>query len=171
MTNILPVDTQKKVWRMYRSRFVIAIALVSLILSAIATLALVPGYLVMLIAAPPVNEVSIPQDAVVVDDTAALSKAQGLVQALLPIVNSTTSPSEIITSTLINKPRGITIEHVSYVSGKSAQLTIVGSGNRDSISEYRDVLSKNSYFTNVSVPVGAFVSQDGRFTISLSGNF
>jgi len=171
MTNILPVDAQKKVWRMYRSRFVIALAIVSLILSAVATLALVPSYLVVLIAAPPVTEVSILQDAVVVDYTAVLARAQGLVQALLPMVNSTTSPSEIITSALIHRPQGVMIEHVSYVSGKTGQITIAGSGNRDSISEYRDILSKNSYFTSVSVPVGALVSQEGRFTISLSGNF
>ena len=171
MTNILPVDTQKKVWRMYRSRFIIVLALVSLVLSTMAALALVPGYLVLLIAAPPVTKVVVPQDAAVVDDTAALSRAQGLVNALLPITISTTSPSEIITSALVSRPKGVVIEHVSYVSGKAGQITIAGSGNRDSISAYRDILGKSPYFTSVSVPVGALVSQDGRFTISLSGSF
>jgi hypothetical protein len=171
MTNIIPIDTQKKIWRMYRSRFVIVLALMLLALSAVAALVLVPSYVALRVAAPPVVQNANTQNEAPVDESSALARSQALVRVLLPLAVSTTSPSEIITSAVSSRPRGVTVDHISYVSGAPGQITIGGNGSRESISAYRDILGKSGFFSSVSVPVGALVSQDGRFTISLSGDF
>lgn len=156
---------------MHRARFLIVLSLVSLALSALAALSLVPSYLALEIAAPPVGDTAISHTGTPKNDPTEMARAQAIIVALRPYLNSTTSPSAIVASALGLRTQGVTIDHITYVSGKSGQMTLDGTATREAISAYRDALGKNPYFSAVSVPVGSLVGAGGRFTLSLTGAF
>ncbi len=155
---------------MYRARFVIAFSLVALALALVAALALVPSYLALRVAAPPVASVaSVPKGSGT--DTVAMARAQALLHKVKPLLSSTSSPTEIVRTALSARPKGVRVDHVIYIAGAAGQMTLAGTASREDISAFRDELGKISLFTGVSVPVGSLVSSEGRFSISLSGIF
>ncbi|MFA7309436.1 MAG: hypothetical protein WC050_00875 [Candidatus Paceibacterota bacterium] len=171
MTNLLPLDAGKKVWGMYRSRFIIALSLLLIALAVFAAIALVPSYLAIELAAPPVADLSLASDRKAPEDPVSISRSQALIRALQPIVAKTTSPTVVIASALSYRPQGMQIAHIVYVGGTPAQLSLSGNASRELISAYGDALKKDPRFQNVSVPVGSLVSADGNFTITITGTF
>jgi hypothetical protein len=170
MANILPLDAQKKIWSMYRARFLIAASLVSLALSALAALALVPSYLALQLAAPPVSDAISHANANTPEDIATVSRAQALIAALGPVLSATTSPASVILDALGQRPAGVTVTGITYTTNPSL-ITFAGSASRDAISAYRDTLAKDPLFTSVSIPVDSLIGNNSNFTMSLSGNF
>ena len=168
MANVLPLTAQKKLWRMYRARFVLVFAILLFILALLAALLIVPSYLALRIAVPPAANVSAAKHAGEAADAVAIGRAQAVVRMVSPVLTASTSPTSVINSALSGRPRGVVVEHVTYVSD-SNQLTLSGTASRDAINTYRDVLQKNAYFTSVSVPVSALVGiEGGRFSITLT---
>ncbi|MDB5237963.1 MAG: hypothetical protein JWM46_233 [Candidatus Kaiserbacteria bacterium] len=170
MANILPFETQKKIWGMYRARFLIAASLVSLTLSALAGLALVPSYLALQLAAPPAAEAVAHSAGNVPDDIATVTRTQALITALTPIISATTTPSESILVALGLRPQGVTVTHITYTA-KPSLITLGGAASRTTINAYRDALAHDVHFTNVSIPVDALIGNSESFTVSLKGNF
>lgn len=160
MANVLPNGAQKKVWRLYRGRFVIMFSLFSLALSLLALLSLVPSYLALSIAAPPSSDITPGKGSAVPDAASAVARAQTLLRTLSPVLDSTSSPSMIIAQVLESRPKTLVVTRVTYDVSKK-ELSLVGSGNRSVISTYRDALTKDPRFATVSVPVSALVGSDG----------
>ncbi len=169
MANVLPLNAQKRVARAYRARFVIAASAAITALALLLALALLPSYLALSLAAAPVPVVSGERP---VNDPRVVSRAQTLVAQFTPILSSTTSPSALIAAATLLRPSGVLVHHVVYTaptSGNSAELLLVGTAPRDKVAAYRDALSTDPRFANVSVPVSALVGTiSGDFSITLS---
>lgn len=169
MANILPPEAQKNVWSMYRARFVLAASIVSLSLSALAALALVPSYLALQLAAPPVVDSVTAGGQNVPDNIAALARTQALVTAIDPILSSTSSPSSVILAALDARPAGVRVTHIIYTADPLL-ITFTGSASRGALSAYRDSLSADPRFTNISVPVDSLIGTNSDFTMSLAAH-
>lgn len=167
MANVLPLERQRKVWAMYRARFLIVCSLLLLVLALVAGLVTVPSYLALRIDAPErtVANASKPDSS----DAIAIARTQSLVSTLLPLLSATSSASFAITRALEEKPVGVKVERISYARG---EISLSGTASRDALNTYRNSLVQSGAFTGVSLPVGALVISEGsRFTIKLSGNF
>lgn len=171
MSNLLPIPEQRRVWAIYRSRFIIALSTLLIALALLAALALLPSYLALEIAAPPESDAKIAHAANTPDPT-GLARAQTIVRTLSPALTSTSSPTSLIEAVLAAKPSGVAVTQITYSMLSGSQLSLTGSGNRDKVSAYRDALAKNPSFTSVSIPVSALVgSGEGRFSLTIGGSF
>ncbi len=172
MSNLLPNEAKKHVWRMYRVRFVIAGSLVALLAAGLCALSLLPSYLALHAAKtvnpPPGAPVSGASEA----DRAAISSIQTMIKALSPLV-ATTTPTEAIVRALSLRPSGISIDHITYSAGNPATIILMGSAaTREAINGYRQTLSGDPRWKTVSVPIGYLTVEPGaRFSITLSGTF
>lgn len=170
MANVLPPESQKKVWAMYRSRLVLVTSIAFVGLAAVAALSLVPSYVALQVVAPAKPATGATTE-LLQDDAIALERSQLLIQELQPSLESTSSPSTIVESALSRKPSGVRISRVIYTGGEQGTLTLIGAGTRAQVSAYKDALVASGIFDGVSVPVGALVSEGGGFSIVLSGTF
>jgi len=167
MANLLPIVEQKKIWRMYRARFMIAAAYVFFAIALLTLSALVPSYVILALSTDSVESRAASTERV--DDPTAMSRAQILVDAISPLISATTTPTEIIASAISARPKLVLISKVTYAPG---QLVLSGIAPRESIDVFRTELGKTPLFTAVSVPVSALVGRDeNRFSITISGNF
>ena len=169
MANVLPTEEKKRRMREVRSRFVLTTALVLLIGAAIASASLLPTLVSLQFA-----KSDLPEEAelsqTVRDDQAKHARALTLVTALSPVVLATTTPSKSAAAALSVKPAGVSVTSVNYSKGRILLNGV--SSDRQAVNDYRESLESNDMFTSVSVPVAALVgTQDGRFTITLSGSF
>ncbi len=166
MSNLLPIESQRKMWAMYRARFLIVISLVMLVLALVGFAALVPGYLAITLSATQEGSAQLQRDGA---DPVAMIRAQALVNNLAPVLSSTSSPTDMVLSVIEKKPRGIAIDRITYIPG---QITLGGTGSRETVTAYRTVLTSDPRFTSVAVPVAALVGSEGnRFSMTISGNF
>ena len=96
-----------------------------------------------------------------------------LIRELGPLLITTTSPSTAATRALAARPTGVRITRVMYTkTDEEGRLTLIGSGNRDQVSAYKDALASSGEYASVSVPVGALVgSEGGGFSIVVTGSF
>ena len=168
MVNVLPQSAQKKLWRTYRSRLLIALSGMLTVLALASLLALFPGYLALSLFAPPPSE----SDATGERSEAAvgveLGRAQALIRVMSPILSATTSPSALITEVVSLKPPSVSIGHITY-SVQEKRVLLTGSGGREAITEFRDALSKSPHVAQVSVPVSELVgTADSRFSMTIT---
>ena len=158
---------------MYLSRFALVFAIALFALSAFLLLALLPSYLALSFAAAP--SLSNGTEHGTPGDPQAVARTQALVAQLLPVLSSTSSPSIVIKTAILDMPTGVAFQHVSYVGKQGVTggtVMIVGEATREKVAAYRDALSKDPLFRGVSVPVSALVGSDaGHFSITLTGNF
>jgi hypothetical protein len=167
MANVLPPSFKKTTWRIQRARFVIVLSIVLGVLVVIALIALAPSYLALEFAAPqtidvPEVERRDPADAI------AISRAHSLVTQLSSVISATSSPTELFARVLAVRPAGISVDSISY-SETDSRISLSGTGTREAISAYRDILSEDQFFSSVSVPVGALVgASNGRFSITIT---
>lgn len=170
MANVLPLEAQKKIARVHRARFVLALSFGIGVLALMLALALVPSYLALSLAAPPDRESS--KNRVAAADARTMAEAQALVSQLHAALSATSSPSNIVAAAVSVRPEGVRIVHVTYTSPqgeKPAALQIVGNASREKIAAYRDALVANKKFVNVAVPVAALVgNSSGDFSITLA---
>lgn len=169
MTNVLPLPTQKKLWAMHRARFLIVLSLVTIVLSILALVALIPSF-----AALEANTLSdeelTAQGSSAAENQKSMSKSQQLLNAVIPIITSTSSPNAVIARALTLKPKGATVQRIRYTA-QSKTIQLAGVANRDALTAYRTALEIDGTFTTVSVPVAALVGSNGQFSITLGGNF
>jgi len=152
---------------MYRARFVIVFSIVLATLALLATLLIVPSYFALRLASPPPVDINITKRAGAPDDAVAIARAQAIVRALSPLLNSTSSPSSSIALALATRPAGVVVQNISY-AGDTFELTLTGTAARGAVNAYRDSLTADTHFRSVSVPVSALVgTEGGRFSITL----
>lgn len=170
MANVLPKEALESVWAMYRSRLVLVTGLALLCLAAAAALTLVPSYVALHVAAPPVQDTAVSTGQQ--EDVVALERSQLLIKELKGSLVVATSSMSVAEDVLVMRPKGIVVTRLMYQKGENGQITLSGSGKRDTINGYKDALIKSGKFTSVSVPVGALVSSEGgNFTIVVTGDF
>ena len=168
MANVLPPPAQKKLWRMYRARFIVVFSALLSTLALLAMLLILPSYLALRIAAPPQQNAPTTGQRGATGDAMAIARAQAIVLAITPVLAATSSPSSAIASALSDRPAGVVIEHITY-SADTGQLTLTGTALRSAVNGYHDALTGNPRFSSVSVPVSALVGSDGgRFSVTLT---
>mgnify|MGYP003396018140 CR=1 FL=1 len=172
MANVLPPESQKKIWAMYRSRLVLVTALVLLLLASVAAAALIPSYVALHVAMEDATDVGVEIESER-ESAVTLEHSQALIRELMPVITATSSPVEVVVSAIALKPAGMRITRVMYASGTGeGRITFIGTGTREQVSAYKDILTKSGNFTGVAVPVGALVgSEGGGFSIVLAGQF
>ena len=170
MSNVLPPLEKQKLLRRMRKRYTFVGVMVLVGGALLASIALIPSLIAVRSAenalAAEIHELS-PQAK---DDQTKQTRAQALLLALGPIAQATTSPSTTLSSALGLRPAGVTVSSISY---KKGEITLTGvAQNREGVSDYRDALQGIGIFKSVTVPVAALVgTQEGRFTMTLTGNF
>lgn len=174
MSNILPHEAKKAVWSMYRVRFIIAGSLMALLAAGLCALSLLPSYLALHAADIASAASSTTPPKVATDaDRAAIVSLRALLTSLSPLIAGTTSPSTVITQALSLRPSTILIDHITYAGGNPGTIIIAGSAaTREAINGYRQVLSADSHWKSVSIPIGDLTGEPGaRFSLTLSGSF
>ena len=174
MANVLPLDAQKRVWRLYRARFMVALSILIFALAVILGLSLIPSYLALSLATSPTRDV--PETARAQPaDAAAIARAQALIGQFSPSLTSTSSPTALLRKAIEARPAGLTLNHLSYQAGQQSatgEIILVGHAPREKIAAYRNALTSAKTFSSVSLPVAALVGSDnGRFSITLRGDF
>ena len=169
MANVLPPLEKKRVIQSVRSRFVLAAALTLLAGAVIVALCLAPTAVFLRLAIAGLPE-QVQVSETVRDDQAKQARIAAMVSTLSPIVGATTTPSASVGAALALKPVGLSVTSITYTKGR-----IVFSGSsrdRQAVNDYRESLEADTRYTSVAVPVAALVgTQEGRFTITLTGNF
>ncbi len=169
MANVLPLDAQKKIASEYRARFVIATAIAIAATALLLALALVPSYLAISLAAPPIRDAVSAEHA---QNPQVVARTQMLITQFMPTLAATTSPRALISAAIADRPSGVTLDHFVYSAprtGKSAEMLITGVAARDKIAAYRDALEADPLFATVSVPVSALVGGgSGDFSATLT---
>src|SRR3989344_931474 len=129
MANLLPIDSQKKVWHMYRARFFMVGSLVLSAVAGLALLTLIPAYLALAVVAPS-TDVEHTLEGERIEDPTAIARAQALVTAIGPLLVATSSPTEVLSTAIGAKPSGGLICRGSYRGG---QLGLSGRASRETI--------------------------------------
>jgi hypothetical protein len=173
MSNLLPEKAQRYVWKGIRARFILAGSFLLIATAVLCVLVLAPSYAVFAFATAGGAQPPALRPVLDPSEISDISRAQGFVKELLPLVSGTTTPTSAISQALAKLPRGVKIDHVTYTPGTPATIMLVGvAETREAINVFRDALTAASGFRSVSVPVGALVGADGgRFTVTLTGNF
>ncbi len=167
MTNVLPEPYQKNIWRMYRGRFVIAGAALALAAAALALLALLPSYLALHADENALS--SAPTSGMGVRDQTDILHAQSLLAALAPLTLATTTPSQVVAEALALRPKGVSVDHITYTSG--SVILDGAAASRESVNAYKKVLGADARFTSVSVPLSDLTGAGGHFSLTLLGDF
>ncbi|MBI5645209.1 hypothetical protein HY970_03875 [Candidatus Kaiserbacteria bacterium] len=171
MTNLIPLEAQKDLWQEYRARFIITLSVFLIALALLALVVLVPSFIALEVMSPRGESAQLirANDS----EVALLSRVQGIVLQIGPVLSSTSSATSVIRAALAQKPNRVSIDHIVYTrGGDTPQLILSGSGSRSVVSEYRNALLLLNRFTSVSIPVGALVgSADGNFSMTLGGTF
>ncbi|MSU73997.1 hypothetical protein EXS56_02560 [Candidatus Kaiserbacteria bacterium] len=172
MSNILPREAKRRVWRMYRIRFMVAGSFVGLLASSLCALSLLPSYLALHASDTARSASSTPQSVANDTDRAAILSIQTMLKVLSPVI-ATSTPTSVIIQALSLRPSGITVDHITYSAGHPGMIILTGStATREAINGYRQVLSADSHWKTVSVPIGDLTGEPGaRFSITLSGAF
>lgn len=170
MTNVLPVETQKMLWRMHRARFVLVLAYVLIVLALCTALALVPSYVALEMNT--ISEGSAEAATTAVEEIRIMTKSQEQLKVIAPVIAATSSPTIAIEHALAIRPKGVTIDRVRYVKAEFGQIMLSGKASREVLNQYRAILEADPMYRGVSVPVDALVgTQDGRFSVTIVGNF
>ena len=141
-----------------------------IVAALVSLIALLPAFISVRIAGAALQKSDSEVAPQVREDQKKQGRAIALVNALLPIATATTSPSQAAITAISLKPAGMRINSLSY---KKGTVVVIGiADKREAISAYRDALEKSGQYTSVAVPIAALVgSQEGRFTITLTGAF
>jgi hypothetical protein len=136
------------------------------VLAILGYLALIPSQLALQFAAPP-ESLQTPAALTPAETTASIGRTQSILLAVSPLLTATTTPSALISAALAAKPAGIAIDHISY-GGSDRNIMLSGTGSRDAINAYRDLVAKDAHFSSVSVPVSALVGESGHFSMTIA---
>ena len=176
MSNVLSAGARKEVWRFHRGRFIFVGSLVLLSGALLALLSLLPSVLTIRAQQAALSEaidITLPVDPENEKDRGDILRAQALVAQFSPMSSSTAPVLEAILAALRARPAGASVDDIRYTTEDESSIVINGTAaNRASISAYREALSADPHFENVSVPAGAFAgTEGGRFSITLTGAF
>ena len=176
MANVLPLDAQKQMRRLFRARFVVVGSLAAITGALFTFLALLPS------ATGLYSELLVPSDISGTPEKnteneaerTEILRAQSLVTQFSTMVSSTTPSFEALMSALRARPAGALVEEVRYTKdgGKGTILIYGNAKDRTSVTHYRDALEKEARFEEILIPASALAgAEDGRFSITLKGSF
>jgi len=172
MANVLPLAGKKAVEKRMRARFLLIGSLAIAVAAIVAILSVVPAFMSVRIAHASLESSLQESAGSQSEDQAAAARAQALIGAFKSIASATSSPSDALAAALAQKPAGISITAITYTSGKNEIVLSGLAARREAVNQFRDMLEKTGRFSGVAVPVGALVgTQEGRFTVTLSGAF
>jgi Tfp pilus assembly protein PilN len=105
-----------------------------------------------------------------VHDQADILRAQSLLATLAPLTLATTTPSQVVAEALALRPKGVSVDHITYTSGS---VILDGTAaSREGVNAYKKALGADARFTSVSVPLSDLTgAQGGHFSLTLLGNF
>jgi hypothetical protein len=171
MSNVLPQEVRKRVWRMYCARFLIAASLILIAVAAFAALALMPSYLALHMGYNTPAQES-PADASRTSDRDAIVHAQALLSTLSPVLSATTTTA-LIADALVSRPATLRVYHITTTAGHPGSIILSGVADSiEAVSRYQSVLRADTHFRHVSVPVGDLAgTANGQFSITLSADF
>jgi hypothetical protein len=166
MANVIPRQSQKRLWKALRARFIIVLSVLLIVLAIVGYLVLIPSYLALQFAAPPAPA-PVSAGAASAEATASIGRSQAILAALTPLAAASTTPAQLIAEALAEKPASLSVDHISY-SASDGTIMLSGTGPRDAINAYRDLAGKNPRFSGVSVPVSAFVGEGDHFSMTIT---
>ncbi len=167
MSNVLTGEAKKILDGRAWTRFIAVGAAASVFAAFVGVIALLPAFISVRVARASLEAPSQAQQEAR-EDSATASHAQVLVNALQPLMSSTT-PSESLAQALALQPAGISITSISYQSNPDTIKLSGISDDRDDVNAFRDVLASSGLFAGVEVPVAALVgAQEGRFIMTLT---
>ena len=174
MANLIPEKIRREMRGHAQARFILSTAVVAFVVAAIASLLLLPSYVMFSVHGPMRAGIGVSlsqRDRTA--DQAAVTHTNAAITLLLPLINASSTSIDTIQQAVSVRPVGVRIDGILYTKGTPASLMIVGSADTPSlVSAYRTALAGNPIFDSVTVPVGALVGTDGgRFSITISGNF
>lgn len=175
MSNVLPLSARNTILRDTQARVIAVSSIVIAVAACVAILALTPAFLTS--AIPLLSDeapTSLDESAALYDESLKESaRTRVAIAALVPFATEKKSVQKIMARLYALRPDGVEIERMQYQSGATGQITITGlSEAREPVNDFRTALVGEGVFTNVSVPVAALVGAlDGRFTMTLSGDF
>lgn len=174
MANLLPKEALRSVRKLHKARFVFVGSLVASTCGVFALLTLIPTYILVSIEHPMTSttsdgEIALPAST----DRDDLVRAQIMAKELQPFASSTASALPILAAILDVRPAGTIITSIRFARGNPHSIIINGEApSRDEINEYRAILTRDARYENVSVPIGVLAgSEDGRFSITITGSF
>lgn len=174
MSNVMPAEKKRKLWREYESRFLAAGSLLGVATACFCALALVPSYVALRVedgtTAPSFSGTSSYES-----DRETVARTRALLDILSPYAGTTTPPSEAVERLLALRPPGVSLDRIEYASGESVG-TIIVSGSatvRDVIGAYRAAVEGDTLFDSASVPIGDLAGTDGggHFSMTVRGAF
>lgn len=154
---------------MNRARFIIVFSLVLIALAVFMLIALIPSFAALEVNTLSSDEVNA-QGSGVVESVKTMQKSQELLKVVAPVVSATSSPAAAIEKAIALRPKGVTIDHIRYIS-QSKAIQLGGKATREQLTAYRAALETDGTFSSVSVPVAALVGTSGQYSITLTGNF
>ncbi|MFZ2555666.1 MAG: PilN domain-containing protein [Minisyncoccia bacterium] len=173
MANVIPSEGLLSLRRRMSARFLLVGSLMLATSALLGLLAILPAYVSVTISRATLESSTEAAAQSSSGDQAAAQQAQGLITLLTPLATATSSPATALAAVLAQKPVGISVTTISYVGGAKKTLVLSGiASRREAVNQFRDALEKTGLFSSVAVPVAALVgTQDGRFTMTLSGTF
>lgn len=173
MSNVLPKDVQRAVWRVYRARFITAGSLVALVVAVFAGSALLPMYLALHAGDTPTSAAAKALSAETQKDRIEVGRAQLLIATLAPIATASTTPSQAIAAALSLRPAGVKVDAILYSAGAKKEIVLTGfSSTREGVSAYQSALRTDPRFKTVVIPIGDLAgTKEGKFSATIVGSF
>jgi hypothetical protein len=174
MSNLLPVHTVQALNQLYKHRLIAIASTFLLIIGIGAGIILLPSYMIV-----KKNQMSTGSNVKLstltasAEDRALITHIQSRMNVLSPFADATSTPSILIKTVLADRPSGVSVNHITFTSGKTFTIVLTGvSVSPDKIGTYQASLTQDHHFSNVSVPIGALAgTNDGSFTITVVGTY
>lgn len=179
MSNVLTGEAQKRARRYFKAHFILTGSLILIVGALLVFFAFTPAFLRLhqlkgsfLIdgqASTTVSALDVEQSRIEV------LRAQALLEQFKTSSAYTRPTIAALEKALQARPSGVSIREIQYTVEVSGESTLILRGiasERVQINDYRNALSREDVFAEVSVPVGAFAeAEEGRFSITLTGTF
>lgn len=176
MVNVLPEEARRSVWRFYRARFLLAVAVTLCVCGFLAFLAFLPAY-AALRAEGAFFETASSANAGVQKakdpERDQILRTRILLEQLSPTASSSAPMFDALMSALGARPSGVRVDRMNYVRDTDGEVTIGGTASsREGVQAYVAALRLDPRWKNISVPIGDLAGTgDGRFSITLTGTF
>ncbi len=165
MVNLLTVSEKKQILKEYKIRLVIVLLFASAVLIVIATIFLIPPYVMSItkydnmssrleIEKKKISDMSGDEDPIkITKDVNNKLKILNEIKSTLP------NPYSITTIIIKNKPTGLLIDAILYDRDKDKEkITINGvAKNRETLLLFLRSMDAESEFTDVKLPISSFV--------------
>lgn len=178
MLNLLPTEEKKNVRSEYRCRLLSVGLMFSLVVFIISTVLLFPSLVKINFN---INQAE--KSLEVLNGKAVLGGYQDLenivkqtkleIDFLDKAISNQTHVADKIIRVLKNKPAGIKVENITWLSSNNSKGLILGgkSSSRDILNQYYNALNSDNFFAKVALPISDLAkSSGGQFSITINFN-